>query len=259
MFDLASMFNPQAQPSVSDGQPATQQDGWDAFLSNPATRAALLSFGLNTLAGGWGSPVQNLAQAAGAGLETGGAVGASEEAQAEKDAAIARQQQRFTEEDALKREEMANRTNIARIAADTRITTAGIRAASPRNAVENKMYWDTYNKSLVGLQNNALVSGQTPEQIQAVAKANADAALEAYQVRFPGGGTAPDAGGGAPGTNLAAPQGGGAPAGTVGQENSPGVAPSQMNRPLTPSRPTATGRDGKRYILSPDGKSWQPM
>lgn len=83
MYDpLAANLLPQPQVQAPDPQLKSEWDGW---LSNPANRAALANFGLTLMAGGWGGPAEQVAVAAGQGIEA--AVGTQQQidAQAEKE------------------------------------------------------------------------------------------------------------------------------------------------------------------------------
>lgn len=257
MFDIGALFNPQQaaqaapQNTATDTQPASTKDQWDAYLSNPATRAALLNFGLSALVGGWGSPAQQIGQAIGQGVEAGGQVGANLDKQAEQDAAIARQESHFNTETQLRRDEMANRKDIANIAANTRLTTAGMRV-QPRNAAEVAAYNRTFNSTAASLRASIpYMSGQiTEDEVLQQAQTAAEQAI--------GGARSLGIGPTGQGGDLAAPQGDGGLPGAGVPGNLPGVGSSQTQRPLS-SQPTITMPDGSKRKLSPDGKSWIPM
>jgi hypothetical protein len=248
LTDLGGLFQPQAQNATSDSQPATNKDQWDAYLANPATRAALLSTGLSLLAGGWGSPMQNIAASIGQGVEAGANVGANQQAEADKAARIARTTKRQQQEDDLKREEMASRERIADKYANTRITTANIRAGGgPRNVQEQRVYDQMYQRAFSLGQQNQPITQATDEEIAQQAQVAAERALVAHRGQFgvPGGGA--NAG------DLATPDGNLPVAGTMGGPPTAGATPSQTQRP------TITLRDGSKAVLSPDGKSWIKM
>lgn len=265
-MDLSSLFNPMAaqqpdvQPQVAptqvtDQQPPQAADGWNSFLSNPATRAALLNFGLNMMTGGWGSPTQRIGQSIGQGVEAGAQVGANQETEADKNAAIARQTTRQGQEDALEREKMANQRNIAQVGADTRISTANIRASGgPKSNNELALYNKTYNSTAATIrQSIQYQTGQIGEDaVQQQAAQAADNALITGRAAV----------GIAPGPNLAnpavlqAPPGGVMPPGPAG-----GNSVSQPQSPQVPaaSSPPRMRNPKTGQIVEWNGTAWAPV
>ena len=69
-MDLGSLFSPQPQVQAAPNPELKSQ--WDGWLSDPANKAGLLSFGLQAMAGGWGNGTQQLSAALGAGAESAG-------------------------------------------------------------------------------------------------------------------------------------------------------------------------------------------
>jgi hypothetical protein len=249
-MDLGTLLNPQASNSTSDTQPASTKDQWDAYLSNPATRAALLNFGLSALTGGWGSQGQQIASAIGQGVEAGGQVGANLDKQAESDAAIARQESQFNTETKLKREDLANRRDIANIAANTRITTAGMRL-QPRTSAEVAAYNRTFNSTSVSLrQSLPYLQGQlTEDEVINQARDAAESAI--------GGARGMGIGGQSGAGDLSGVGGGPQIPGVNPQGNLPGTSGSQNQGPVS-GQPRIRMPDGSIRVLSPDGKSWVP-
>lgn len=96
------------QPQVA-AQPDPQlKSEWQGWMDNPANKAALLSFGLNLMNGGWGGPGAQFAQAAGKGVEA--AVGTQEamDAEASRQEGINRDQANKQADRDLRRE-LANK------------------------------------------------------------------------------------------------------------------------------------------------------
>lgn len=238
-MDLGALLNPQAQNSVSDTQPATTKDQWDAYLANPATRAALLSTGLSLMAGGWGSPIQQIAQGIGAGVESGANVGANIQKHTDQTDAIARQQQRFGQEDQLKREELANRKDIANIYANTRITTAGMRI-QPKSGAEAAAFNRTFNATATSLrQSLPYIQGTlTEDDVLQQARQAAENAIAGARSIGAGGQNVgnPNAG------DLAAPDGQAPVPGANTQGNLPGASASQTQSPVQRARDPKTGQ-----------------
>lgn len=207
MADLGSFFDPQGAqggPVTGDAQQPSLKDQWDAYLQNPGTRAALLSAGLSMMAGGWGSPMQNIAAGIGQGVEAGANVGANIQKNTDQNDAIFRQRRKELEDNQLQRENMANRTEIANIYANQRITTAGMRM-QPKSGAEAAAYNRTFNATATSLrQSIPYISGELSEDqvLQQAQQAAENAILGARSIGAgaPAGGT-PNAG------NLAAPSG----------------------------------------------------
>lgn len=239
MFDLGAMLSPQAQNSTSDSQPASTKDQWDAYLANPATRAALLSTGLSLMAGGWGSPIQQIAQGIGAGVESGANVGTNIQKDTDQSDAIARQQQRFGEEDQLKREELSNRKDIANIYANTRITTAGMRL-QPKSSAETAAYNRTFNATATSLrQSLPYINGTLSEDdVIEQARRAAENAISGARSIGAGGQT----GGNVNAGDLAGGNTDGVSAGGNTPGNLPGATPSQIQSPVQRARDPKTGQ-----------------
>jgi hypothetical protein len=262
-IDLGALFQPQVQGAVSQNNekppsqtlsPDTAPDlksQWDAFLSNPTNRAALLGFGIQAMAGGWGSGGQQFAQAIGAGAEAAGGVEAHRLAQEENAADNARQDRALAQQATLQREQIAAGDRRARLMADTRLTTASMRSG-PKNLAEQRLYQTVIQQEIKRLTDAQLdpltglpIDGAlTADEIQALAEQRALMRLEAGrnyagqtpqqgQEAGPGagaGGSAPPAGGPSP-ANVGAPT-------AIGQ---PGSS-TQSQQPITRQvRNKATG------------------
>lgn len=253
MADLGSFFDPQGAqgPVTGDAQQPTLKDQWDAYLQNPGTRAALLSAGLSMMAGGWGSPMQNIAAGIGQGVEAGANVGSNIQKNVDQNDAIFRQRRKELEDNQLQRENMANRTEIANIYANQRITTAGMRI-QPKSGAEAAAYNRTFNATATSLrQSIPYISGELSED-QVLQQAQQAAENAIAGARGIGAGVN---GGGVNGGNLATPNGGGTSAGTIPPGNNSGATPSQnaqtqgTNRIRNPQtgQILTRGQDGNWY------------
>lgn len=258
MFDLAQLLAPAAtvapqaqnapvsQAPTPENQQAGLKEQWDSYLKAPAVQAGLLSFGLSALGGGYGSPSQNLAYAAGQGFEAAGNVSAQQQAEAEKASDKAYKRGRDEKEDALKMAELKNRTENTKIAASSRENIATLRrAGGPQNLVEYKMWNAARAKALTILTSNPLNISKDPMELDDAASQMADEQLAQGRARFP---------------NLA----GGNPQATLGDSVGAGEIPGDSTQPNVAapvSDPlegrTATGADGKK-IVRKNGQ-WVPM
>lgn len=125
--DLVGQFGGLMAP-----QPRAEPSQWEQQLRDPATQAALLSFGLQALSGGWGNGAQQFAQAAGAGAQGGGVYNQQEQertryAQAREEQASSRAADRQT------------RLDVARIGADSRTEIANMRSRLSEERVNDRM------------------------------------------------------------------------------------------------------------------------
>lgn len=116
--DLVGQFGGLMAP-----QPQAQESQWSQMLQHPATQAALLSFGLQALSGGWGNGAQQFAQAAGAGAQGAGTYTGQEEART-------RYEQQRQDQAAARAAERQTRLDVANIGAASRQEVAGITAAN---------------------------------------------------------------------------------------------------------------------------------
>jgi len=218
--DLGQSLTPQQQQPA----PAGVSNAAGEFFDDPVNKAGLLSFGLNLLQGGFGTPVQQFAQAAGAGIES--AAGAE---------AFQTEQRRKDEDQDFKERQLGQRADIARgvqagalerakIAAKSRAETFGL-----RGSLANK-FTSTYT-SAFKLRMDQLKSfldpdqGATPAEKEAISHAfaqrTADKTFGATEKQFPGSTRGQGAIGG--GQTSPIPPSGAAPP----QVPQPGGAPGQ--------------------------------
>lgn len=228
MDELGQLFSPQAPAAPAAPDPALKQE-WDGFLSNPANKAALLSFGLNLMAPTWGSPAVN---AIGAAAETYGGIGAMQKQQADQDtklseAAAGRDLQRELN-DADNTAAM-DRTKYSSDAVTNRVNAKGTAYGRAGQALFNKTF-DVEYKRLMTAPDPFTPAGQdwqAPDPAIAAEQAGAIAAqaADAHEARF-GGSGATNGGGnpdGAPQTSGISPSAGGQGVGQ-GAANSPSAA-----------------------------------
>ncbi len=214
-FDLLSLLPgmgqqsaaPEAEPTsvpAAEGGAGAGTGGWSAYLSNPANRAFLISAGLQMATGGWGSPVQQMAQALGKGFE---AQSGTEQLQYEQEERDRETQRKSAEAEAGRRTQVqvanigaASRKEIAAARNEGLMQREVLRQAGKTNTAktpDEQKFWD---KIYADAQKNAFL---TQEDASAVA----DRALEARRQKF--GGNAPPATGGG---DVAAPAAPGTPA-----------------------------------------------
>lgn len=210
-FDLLSLLPgmgqqeaaPAAEPTsvpAAEGGAGAGTGGWSAYLSNPANRAFLISAGLQMATGGWGSPLQQTAQALGKGFEAQSGTEQLQYEQGEKDRETAR---RSAEAEAGRKTQVqvanigaASRKEIAAARNEGLMQREVLRQAgktSTTKTPDEQKFWD---KIYADAQKNAFL---TQEDASAVA----DRALEARRQKF--GGNAPPATGGGDAAAPAAP------------------------------------------------------
>lgn len=190
-----SLTQPQQQPAAASPSFA---NATNEFFQDPVNRAGLLSFGLNLMQGGFGTPLQQFAHAAGQGIES--AAGAEEFQTA---------QRRLDEEQDFKERQLGQRATLARegeagalersqIAARTRIQAAGLTGTSLANKALSQAGAEF---TAVGraLRANRLQNPMTDEEIQAAQQQAADNKLRTIlglvEEQFPGSVGGPIAGG----------------------------------------------------------------
>lgn len=234
--DLGALFTP-SQPQPVQGEAAAGAKGqWDSWLSDPANRAGLLSFGLQALAGGHGSFGQQLAGALSNGIAGMQGYEALKHQREQEDIATAQKGQHLqTEQDKLASTERihaadrASREKIAGMYTDQRLTTASMKQdmkplvqqeyMKAYNAVHAKLT-DPIARSLAGLPDDPAAAQAA---VESMAKRAGDAAANAFEARF-GGGGAPET------SQNPAPA---RPAGGSGQQNSSQISPGLQSAPAT--------------------------
>lgn len=182
------MQDPTSIGGVMGAQPAPQQDP-SGFFQDPINRAALMSFGLNMMNGGWGSPAQTFAHAAGQAMETTGGLEKYGAEQANIQADNARQDEALLMGAEEKAADRGSREKIAKGYQDQRRETAGIGGNSGALTRQERQFWDrTYAAELKRLE----FSGLEPDELDQTAIQRADGALAARQKRFGAGKTSPN-------------------------------------------------------------------
>lgn len=106
---------PKQQPAPTQDTNAnpSMESQWDSFVRN--NRAAMMSFGLQALSGGWGGLSQQFANATGKGLEAAGEQEALQARQQQAGAAKAERRSEKEKDRALAREEISSRERIAQM------------------------------------------------------------------------------------------------------------------------------------------------
>jgi hypothetical protein len=241
---LASMFGlggpAEAPAQATPAQPAGGAGSdWGSFLSDPRGRAALISFGLQAMTGGYGNGVQQLGAALGAGAQGAGGMDKIiyDRAQAEKEMS-----QKASEGAANRAQSETN----ARIAADSRNEVAQTRTEGmlqraalihgPQNNQEMNIYSKAAADYMKKEKDNQLLSKKPDEQIRAEADAWAKSVLanarDASGVRSQGGALPSDGPGDIGGaSSTGGPQTGG-PTGQGGQ-GTPGAPGNASSKPMT--------------------------
>lgn len=221
-------------------QPTPQASQQPSMLADPTLQAALLSFGLQAMNGGWGNATQQAAQAIGAGAQGAGAY-------------TAQQQERDRYEESLNQAEAerANRRGIAQLGADSRREIAALRAEHAAGNADIRLQLNTANnrwraEAALEQRYNTLVRSAnenillTPEQRAAqieAARLERDRMRMQIQLQYPMGGDA------LPGGNAVPPAPAPAPAPGPGGSGArrPGALPP-ANRPVVPpAAPPAAG------------------
>ncbi len=133
----------QQQPQDDLGQSLTQpqptgaspsfRNSVDGFFQDPVNRAGLLSFGLNMLSGGFGTPLQQFAHAAGQGVESAAGAQAFQTKQDRLDENQDFRERQLGQRATLARESQTGATNRANIVAKARLKAAGIGSSSLAN------------------------------------------------------------------------------------------------------------------------------
>lgn len=258
-MDLGALFQPQGQeqaqlvqqpalapPSAKEAQAPDLKSQWDSVLQNPTTQAALLSFGIRALQGGWGGVGSQLGDALSAGLEGASNQQVFQQAKEDKEQARADKLNDTNQDISLKREEFQNRKDIANIGASTRLSVAGMRQASGAKSLqEQKFYQAAYNKAAQGLRSNSIFTEMTEDEIANISETQAIRALEGYRKQF-GSGETPNLPDGKGGNGS----GGGSPLGSEltpqnTQPNTQAPVPTYLN-PTTGKKATW---DGTQWVI----------
>jgi len=238
--------------SMIGGAPEAIAPTWKSLVDSPEKQAALMSFGLQLMAGGHGDQFQRLAVAGGHGMEAASATEAANRQQQEKTAAIARGEQE-------KAADRASREKVAQIGADSRMDVAQTRVAGmleraamirqPKNDAEIKFFNDQLGKVSKDLERDIIgglkIGGAERDQL---IRARALERLEEARSR----GIFPNSGGGGP-SPLGGPESG------LSSQNSPGAGGTKSQggrqgsaQPADGAKPPANGPTWEQYSARPD-------
>ncbi len=203
--DLGQSLAPQQQAGASP----SFRNAVDGFFQDPVNRAGLLSFGLNMLSGGFGTPLQQFAHAAGQGIESAAGAGAFQASEQRKDEQQDFQERQLGQRASLSREKDAAALERTLVAAKARIQTAGLSGTSLANKALSQA-GSEYTAVSRTLRQNQLINNLSEEEIQGQAQAAAQNKLDTIlgitesafpgstQSAIPGGGTRPNPAGAAP-------------------------------------------------------------
>jgi len=235
--NLGAQLQPQPQPNDS------LRGEWDAWFTDPANRAGMMSFGLNLLSGGFGTPLQQFAHAAGQGLESAAGAATFQQQQERLDA-----RENFRERQLAQRGQIAaaNRQSREKIASDlakARVSSAGLSGSNANKAIS--LWSNTYLNTL----KDPFFTG-TDEEKQAKATADADKALQSLRGAFPGGGIP----GGQTSPNLPA---GGGPAQSPQAPPAAGQTSPNSQRELIPLESLSNSPNFQRALeldKTPEGR-----
>lgn len=177
---------------------------WSDFVKDPVMRSALVSTGLQLMAGGWGNPMQQLGVALGHGAESAGATAKALQDQGNLEAKMTQ----VASEGAKDRE---SREKVAKIGASSRQEVANIRVAGmleraamihgPSNDKEWKIYSDAKNTYFKKEKDNQILTGKSDDQILTEAEAYAKETLRGMRSAT-GGGAALSDGVSSPNTGI---------------------------------------------------------
>ena len=209
----------QQQPQQDLGQSLTQpqqpgaspsfRNAVDGFFQDPVNRAGLLSFGLNMLSGGFGTPLQQFAHAAGQGIESAAGAGAFQASEQRKDEQQDFQERQLGQRATISREKDAAALERVQVAARSRIQSAGLSGTSLANKALSQA-GSEYTAVSRTLRQNRLINNLSEEEIQTQAQAAAQNKLDTIlgitesafpgstQSAIPGGGSRPNPAGAAP-------------------------------------------------------------
>lgn len=253
MFDqLGGLLGaqPPAQPAAAD--PGLKSE-WDGWLSNPANKAGLMSFGLQLMTGGWGGASGQMAQALGAGVEAASGTQRMVDAETNRKEAQARADSNREEDRQLKRDLAAERAGER---ADNKAASAEERALRRAEMAYNQLLRldATYSDKITKLRENKAfaldddMAAATDAEIAKLEKQRADLAKRqaALAPGVPGlGGEGSDGGetsgisaGTAAGGDSAPGQGGGV-APTSGASTGGALNPSAALAGLSPEKKAA--------------------
>lgn len=214
-------------------QPQAEPSQWERQLRDPATQAALLSFGLQALSGGWGNGAQQFAQAAGAGAQGGGTYN-------QQDQERTRYEQARQDQASNRAAERQTRLDVANIGAMSRQEIAALRAEAAAGRTDDRLQLNYNNNrraaeaTIMRTYNDRLALARAADRPAIIAERDAELARVARMYPL-----ATDAiAGGAAG----APQ---PPAGPTAQP--PGAGAPSVGRPA-PTAPAAPTGDYPNYF-----------
>lgn len=169
MFDeLGNLLAP--APQVTDAPDPGLKSQWEGFLSNPANRAGLLSFGLQAMQGSWGGPAAAFAEAAGAGLEAASGAEAETYGRAQREREFAERQATIRGNQAERLAERADRESLRREERDLRRKEMALRAVESRydrlTSRLSKLELEDATAAELGMDSDAMKSARGAEIIR---------------------------------------------------------------------------------------------
>lgn len=252
MFEeLGGMLGAQ-QPAVPAAPDPQLKSEWDGWMSNPANRAGLMSFGLQLMTGGWGGPGSQVAQALGAGVEAASGTQKMIDAETNRKEAQDRLDANREEDRQLKRDLAAERATER---ANTKAAGAEERALRRAEMAYNQLLRldTTYSDKITKLRESKLVadeetSAAIDDEIAKVEKQRADLAKRqaALAPGVPGLGGMGDAGGETSGISAGTAAGGDSATGgngpvapTSGAATEGALNPTELLATLPPEKQAA--------------------
>lgn len=235
------LYSPPQQPQV-DGQPDLTNQ-WKSWLDQPANKAALLGFGIQALAGGYGSAGQQLAAALGNGIASGAGYDKLQRENEQqmwersvKEQQIANESGRREDERNIRRETLTQQASEGALNRASHEKIAGIYANSRENIAAGKQdlkpliqqeYMKAYNTTLQKLSDpisRQLAGLKSDEEVHILAKKAGDAAAAAFEAQFGAKGSA--------GTSVNSPNGSGSGSGAGSPVSQ--ISPSNSVASATP-------------------------
>ncbi len=259
----------QPQPQEQDlGQSLTQpqpvgaspsfRNSVDGFFQDPVNRAGLLSFGLNMLSGGFGTPLQQFAHAAGQGVESAAGAEAFQTKQDRLDENQDFRERQLGQRATLARESQAGQDRRAATFAKARLQAAGVRGGNLSNKAMSA--FTNARAAKIKAMENVLDPdhNKTPEEQEQLATQAGQQALDAtigavrqnFPSALPPGQSRPNPAGAAPPAQPPP----GAPAPETGRPNSGG-----QRTPLSSLSADPNFQQALQLDQTPEGKLrlWQ--
>ena len=241
-------------------QPATPQQQQPGVLSDPAMQAAMLSFGLQAMSGGWGNGIQQAAQALGAGAQGAGAYTQQARQRELEEQAIADREAERGERRRSGEAQRQTQLEVARIGANSRQEIAALRAGAALDRVNDRTLiaqmqarqraeaaaGANYTRQLTAIAQDVTMMGNASARAAAEARIRQeyDTTMARIQQLYP---VAAD-GGGQPGglstVNPAVPPTAAPPAAAPSARPSTGAAPAAV----PPPGAAAPAPPNQRYV-----------